>query len=127
MGVYDRQIATAKRLIAAKGAACEWIIPVAEEGGDAWNPQPSEPIRKPVSIAFFSPKDLGRGSGDFIAALRGTEVPTSKEIGLMAGGLDFEPSADHSIERWDGVKAIETIDRLAPNGEAVLFFVTLVS
>ena len=127
MGVYDASIAAATRMIAAKGAACEWVKPVAEDGGDAWNPQPGEPIRKPVSIAFFSPKDLGRGSGDFIAALRGTEVPTSKEVGLMAGGLDFEPSADDTIERWDGVKAIETIDRLAPNGEAILYFVTLVS
>lgn len=127
MGVYDRQIATAKRIIKAKGAECVWKRTTAAEGGDAWNPQPGVPQEWPVSIAFFSPKDLGRGTGEFIAALRGTEVPTSKEIGLMAGGLEFDPSADDVIERWDGVKGIETIDRLAPNGEAVLFFVTLIS
>lgn len=128
MGVYDGMIASAKRMIAAKGAKCVWVQPVAEEDGDAWNPQPAEPIRHPdIAIAFFSPKDLGRGTGEFIAALRGTEVPTSKEIGLMAGGLEFEPSADDTIERWDGVKAIETIDRIAPNGQPILYFVTLVS
>lgn len=127
MGVYDASIAAAKRMIAAKGAECVWRRETAAEGGDAWNPQPGAPLEWPCSIAFFSPKDLGRGSGDFIAALRGTEVPTSKEVGLMAGGLAFEPSADDVIERWDGVKGIETIDRLAPNGEAILYFVTLVS
>jgi hypothetical protein len=114
-------------MIAAKGAECVWRRTNAAAGGDAWNPQPGEPQEWPVSIAFFSPKDLGRGTGEFIAALRGTEVPTSKEIGLMAGGLEFEPSADDVIERWDGVKGIETIDRLAPNGQAILYFVTLVS
>ncbi|WLJ71191.1 hypothetical protein [Sphingomonas phage Birtae] len=128
MGVYDRQVASAKRMIAAKGAKCVWVQPAAEEGGDAWNPQPAEPIRHPdISIAFFSPRDLGRGSAEFLSALRGTEVPTSSEIGLMAGGLDFEPSDADVIERWDGVKGIKSIDRLAPNGEAILYFVSLLS
>lgn len=127
MGVYDASIAAAKRMIAAKGAECIWRRENAAAGGDAWNPQPGAPSEWPVSIAFFSPRDLGRGSAEFLSALRGTEVPTSNEIGLMAGGLEFDPSDADVIERWDGVKGIKSIDRLAPNGQAILYFVTLVS
>jgi hypothetical protein len=127
MGVYDRQIAMAQRLIAKAGADCFWRRPVRAEGGDAWNPQPAEPDDKPVKIAFFSPRDISRGSGEFLAALRGTEVPTSTEVGLLAGGLGFEPSDADAIIRWDGEKGIKSIDRIAPNGEAVLYFVTLLS
>lgn len=127
MGVYDRQIASAKRMIAAKGAECVWRRPQRAEGGDAWNPKPGEPDDKPVRMVFFSPKDLGRGSGEFLAALRGTEVTTSNEIGLLAGGLDFEPSDADVIIRWDGEKGIKSIDRLAPNGQAILYFVSLIS
>jgi len=127
MGVYDRQIASATRMIAAKGADCVWRRPQRAKGGDAWNPQPAAPDDKRVKLVFFSPKDIGRGSGEFLAALRGTEVPTSSEIGLMAGGLDFEPSDADVIIRWDGEKGIKSIDRLAPNGEAILYFVTLLS
>jgi hypothetical protein len=127
MGVYDSQVATAKRLIAAKGAECTWRRTTAAAGGDAWNPQPGADQEWTVKLAFFSPRDLGRGTSEFIAALAGSEVPTSSEIGLMAGGLEFEPSADDVIERWDGVKGIKSIDRLAPNGEAILYFVSLLS
>jgi len=127
MGVYDCQIAVAKRMIATKGAQVVWRRPQRAEGGDAWNPQPAEPDDKTVSIAFFSPKDLGRGAGEFLAALAGTDVPTSSEVGLMAGGLDFEPSDADVIIRWDGEKGIKSIDRIAPNGQAILYFVSLIS
>lgn len=127
MGIYDRQIASAKRMIAAKGADCTWRRPVRAEGGEAWNPQPSNSVDTPVKMVFFSPRDIGRGMGEFLAALRGTEVPTSSEVGLLAGDINFEPSDADIILRWDGQKGIKSIDRIAPNGEAILYFVTLLS
>ena len=122
----DRVIATAKRLIAANGEACTWTKPAPEApGSDPWrDDREGAPEAHNVSIAFFSPKDLGRGSEAFLAAIAGTEVPAGTEIGIMSGGQPFEPLASDELVRSDGKRAnITTIDRLAPSGVPLLYFV----
>lgn len=129
MGVYDRQIAAAKRVIAKKGQAVLWHKPRAvAPGGDPWNPQAAgaAPAGTPVSIAFFQPRELGRGGEEFLRSIIDTEIPTGSEIGLMAGGLPFTPEITDRIERTAGkFTAITKIDRLAPNGEPILYYVTI--
>lgn len=125
---YARNIASAQRMIAAKGEACSWKKPVAEAAGaDPWRDvrdEDAEPLDYPVRIAWFSPRDLGRGTGEFLAAIMGTEVPEGVMIGLMAGGQGFEPTVNDRITRADS-STVEpmSIDRLAPDGTPILYFV----
>jgi hypothetical protein len=125
---YERQIAAAKRSIASKGEACTWNKPVAEAAGaDPWRDvrdEDADPLEYPVRIAWFSPRDLGRGTGEFLAALTGQEVPEGVMIGLMAGGQGFEPTDADWITRADSSKVEPmSIDRLAPDGTPILYFV----
>lgn len=127
-GVFDRTKATAARLIARYGQDCLWQPAPVAAGGEPGYPGdavPADPI--PCKIAWFSPKDLGRGSGEFAALMLGVEIPTSGEIGLMAGNVAFEPGDEDTIIKGTGgpVVGIKSIDRLAPNGEPILYYVTI--
>lgn len=129
-GIFDADIQTAKELIELYGADCRWQKPAAEDGGVPGYPEPGEtPDPIECRIAFFSPRDIGRGGEVFMAAMQGMEVSMSNEIGLLAGGLSFEPDdADTIIRDPQGAAqelAIKQIDRLAPNGTPILYYVTV--
>jgi hypothetical protein len=131
VSVYDEDIETARELIEEFGQECFWQKPTpAGEGGTPGYPaeggEPPDPIR--CKIAFFPPRELGRGTMEFLEALRGTEVPAGREIGLMEGGVPFTPENVDMIRRGSATAdpvAIERIDRLAPNGDPVLYYVTV--
>lgn len=129
-GVFDQDILAAQQLIALYGQPCLWFKPDAADESVPGYPSPGEPSEgTPCHIAFFSPRDLGRGMGEFLGMMAGTEVPTNREIGLLAGGVTFTPEDADTIVRGessDGARiAIERIDRLAPNGTPVLYYVTV--
>lgn len=124
MGVFDRSIATAQRLIAKFGQDCEWQQQTPEDGGTPGYPGDGvvpDPI--PCKIAWFAPRDLGRGTEVFAALMAGIEVSSSNEIGLLAGGLTFEPDDADTIIRGTERLAIKQIDRLASNGTPVIYYV----
>lgn len=130
MGVYDRPIATAQRLIAKYGQDCHWQKPAPEDGGTPGYPgegDTPDPIL--CKMAFFSHRDMGRGSEEFLALMAGMEVPVNSEIGLLAGGITFEPKdEDWIIRDPEGAAtqvAIKKIDRLAPSGVPILYYVTV--
>lgn len=126
-GVFDRTKATAARLIARYGQSCQWQKAPVAVGGEPGYPGEEAPVAPaPCKIVWFSPKDLGRGSGEFAALLAGTEIPTSGEIGLMAAqGLTFTPEEADTVIKGGASVAIEKLDRLAPNGEPILYYVTI--
>lgn len=131
-GVFDEDIQAAQELIAIYGADCLWQKPapvVEDEPGYPTQGAVPDPI--PCKIVFFSPRDVGRGSEVFMALLAGTEVPTSGEIGIMAGGLSFTPDDSDTIVRNPDTEnlslSIKQIDRLAPNGTPVLYYVSVAS
>lgn len=126
MSVYARPIATAQRLIAKFGASCIWTKPAEETvGGDPWRDVrigPPEPHN--VSIAFFSAKDLGYGSTLALAAMAGTEVPAHSQMGLM-GAVDFDPELTDTVTFNGDTIDVTKIDKLAPNGDPILYFLWL--
>lgn len=126
MGVFDRSIAAAQRLIARYGQDCLWQKPALETEDVPGYPTIGDaPAPVPCRIAWFSPRDIGRGAEEFMALMVGIEVPSSGQVGLLAGGLDFEPNEKDSVIR-DGVPvSIKKIDRLAPNGTPILYYVTI--
>lgn len=127
---YAGAIASAKRMIAAKGQACLWRKPAAlDETADDWRDiREGEPTDVEVRIAWFSPRDLGRGTEGFLQALAGSSVDVAEgsEIGLMAS-VAFEPLSSDTIVKGtdpEGAEtAIQSIDRIAPDGTPILYFV----
>jgi hypothetical protein len=127
---YLEFIQDAKELIEEFGQDCWWQkAPLPTVGGVPGYPvaaPPSQPL--PCTIAFFSAKDLDRGVLQVMDVMPGTEVGDSQQVGLMAGGLAFEPETTDTIRRGAADAAeisIIKMDVLAPNGTPVLYFVTV--
>ncbi len=124
VGVYDRQVAAAKRLIAAKGQAVTWRRLVDGSPTDPskpWLPSAATTTDTAVSIVFLPMNRLGYESLTF---MRDTEVPEGAYQGLMSGDVTFTPSIKDKVIR-DGVQLeILNIDTLAPNGQAIIHTIT---
>lgn len=131
MGIYDEDIRDAEELIAESGQVCYWQKPAPVTGGTPGYPTVGpKPAPIECRIAFFAPRDLGRGTEEFIQAIVGTEVYAGTEIGLMAGGQKFTPEGTDTIHRGSKtgpVVTIEKIDTLAPNGDVILYFIRVKS
>lgn len=122
MGVYDRQIATAKRLIAKYGEDCLWQQR-GEKDPDVkpWiETQDEPPSPHAVKIAFF-PNAGTDGLGAVLAALGDTDVNIASEYGLMAA-VDFEPvTSDTLTDSSNNTVEIVKMTPLRPNGEIILW------
>ncbi len=115
MGVYDKSIAAAHRMIAKYGEECHWLKEgEAAPGADPWRDvrDGDDPDGLPCKIAWFPPNS----NLAFLAAIAGTEVPAHSEYGLMAGDVPFEPDLSDRIQRTSGKTDILRLDKLAPNG-----------
>jgi len=127
--VFDDDITTAQELIAEFGQDCFWQKPAPVTGGTAAYPVIGElPAPIPCKLAFFSGRDLNRGAYEFLSLIPGTEVPDNGEIGLLAGGISFTPEMTDSLYRGtveSEAISITQIDRLAPNGTQVLYYITV--
>lgn len=120
MSVFDRQIATATRLIKKYGQSVTWrSLP------DGTVTDPDKPWR-PVNgghvdhspIICFLPDD--RENRQFYAYLTGKEVSSGTTLGYMAA-VNFEPKLKDIVIR-DGVEyQIQNINLLSPNGENILY------
>lgn len=123
MAQFDRQIATAQRLIKKNGQQITWrkINDATPADPDApWNGGTQTVVEKQPFICFVPAKDSS--TRIFMAYLAGTEVKTGRLAGLM-GAVDFVPD-DKDIVVRDGVELrIDSIDKLSPNGQAVLYMI----
>lgn len=126
MAGYERQIASAKKLIAKRGQVVSWRIR-AEGTTDAgevtgatkWRPKAvpaGTPDDRPVSIVFFP---ITKEKFESLRAM-GVELTRGAQMGYM-GAVDFEPSQKDAVLRAGVLMPIETIDVIAPNGDAVLY------
>lgn len=119
MGVFDRQIATAQRLIEKYGQKVIWNSKLkADNAGQPWKPGQAADTPHEVSICFVPKTD--RLSRQLIQALTGTEVKVGSLAGLM-GVTDFTPSGDDYVTRDGKLLTIDTLDVLNPNGQIVLY------
>lgn len=118
MGVYDRQIETAKRLIAKNGQLVEWNAESDSANVNSpWDSEDLPPVKTNVRICFL-PVDLNDLPTFGYANL--TDVPQGAVKGLM-GAVPFEPKLKDWVMR-DGRKLnIDQIKELSPNGEKILF------
>lgn len=129
--VYERQIATATRLITAKGALCTWREPGAVSGSPAL-PVAGVPTDRPVYIVFLTNTNRESLAG-FLSMIPGTELPVGGRRGLMAVPA-FVPTLSGRVSV--GPNFVEPaltlvpekgIDRLAPNDvETILYYLRFV-
>lgn len=120
MGEYDRQIATAKRLIKKKGQGVTWRSIENGAPPDAskpWKTSTSTNLDNLVDIVFLP---VSRENKRFIQALGGTEVSTGFLLGYMAA-VDFEPSIKDVVIRNGEQLEVLNIDIVAPNGDPILY------
>jgi hypothetical protein len=119
VGKYAQDIADAKAAIAEAGQLVTWrqLNEVMPDANKPWIRTPGVPTDFPVTIAFLKVKRIRYESQrdmpetrDKIGAFRG----------LMAGGQPFTPSAKDVVVRNGKVLQIESLDSLAPDGDAII-------
>jgi hypothetical protein len=121
MGTYDKQIATAQRLIAAKGAAVTLERYVDDPAADPTNPlavanAALSPGTTPVSFVRFpiSKPDSTTLTGDEAGLIAGADAAN----GVLVGDLIRYGADEADAERWAIIRA----DRLAPDGGDVIIW-----
>jgi hypothetical protein len=119
MARFDRQIATALRLIQKNGQQVAWRQSQSQ-------PDPAEPFKViPAERSEHSPfvcfLPVNKENREVFALLRGTaNVVTGAELGLM-GAVDFAPSVKDKVIRDGKALDIKSIDVLRPNGRPILY------
>jgi len=115
MGVYDRQIASAKRVIKKKGQLCTWIKrDVVTSVTQPWKTTPAVDTVPtfPVSIVFLAPKQ--KLSHELFHLMSGTDIPEGGPYGLMAA-VSFTPEINDSVLSGTETLVVKSLDIVAPN------------
>lgn len=124
MGVYDRQIASTKRKIAAKGRACVWKQPGGPSYVDPdrpWLGSTQTPDAYNVSILFI-PEG---GNAAFLRMLTGSDVKVGEDYGLMHD-VPFMPTDNGLVYDATGETLLRTVTAVtpfAPNGDIIFYTV----
>lgn len=122
MAMYDRQVQTAKRLIAKYG------VPVPVSMHTITTPDPTKPWETEESIetgtfpVCFLPVD--KQTLSTLSMMPGTEVPVGAVLGYMGAipfNIDMTATIEHDGKTW----AIHYMDKLAPNGRIILHTMVL--
>lgn len=123
MGVYDRQIATAIRLIAKKGETVQWVSEdEVVSGSQPWKTTAGAVVPgTPVKMVFVS---AGSALLDAIAHLiPGTSVPSSSIKGLM-GAVGFTPAINDMVVRDGVAMMVKDLNIVKPNDQVILYKIT---
>lgn len=121
MARFDRQIATALRLIQKNGQLVQWVVKQnTQDPSQPWLEVEAAPVKHNVYICFLP---VDKDNREFINFLRGSnELKIGSLIGLM-GNVSFNPSGEDFVERDGATLPILNIDPLSPNGQKILYTV----
>ena len=121
MARFDRQVQTAKRLIAKNGQLVKWrIVRDASPANPAqpWKPtNPATPVEEDVTICFLT---VDKDTYETASYMAGGEVPMGAVLGLM-GAVSFEPSLKDVVIRDGKELRLFNIEELNPNGQTILY------
>jgi hypothetical protein len=127
MSAFNRQIATAVRLIAKYGATCTWTKRGDDTTPDAskpWKTAAAEPTPYTVKIAMCRKGGSGWAYA-LIRLIQGTDVPAGKPKALLAAGnLAFTPDSTDVVTLNGAKMKVETIDPIAPDGLPIIYIIT---
>lgn len=122
MSVYDRQIASAKRQIAAKGRSCLWRANATAVPDNALVAAPAAPVPSDTVVPIVFLPD-SRQNRAFLQSLAGSDIIIGSDYGLM-GQAPFEPRTDDEIYDETGTELLRTVYQaqpFAPNGDVILW------
>lgn len=121
MARFDRQIATALRLIQKNGQLVQWRQTArTQDPSKPWETQSSTQTNHNVYICFLP---VNKENREFVNYLRGgNEIKIGSIVGLM-GNVSFEPDASDVVIRDSKPLEIFNLDLLSPNGQKVLYTV----
>lgn len=121
MARFDRQVATAQRLIAKNGEVVPMTVRTMVEDPDKpWEVVPQEQTYD-VTICFLP---LTANSLASISKMRDSEVPKGAVQGLM-GQVPFDPHLNCTVIRDGKTLAVYYMDVLSPNGQKILYTMVL--
>lgn len=116
---YGRQIASAKRLIKAKGQLATWREPAdaTADPDKPWHSTPTPPADHTVNVVT-----LPDSRASFAALMKGSDVPEGTQLAYM-GAVDFEPSVRGTLIIGGVPYRITSLDPIAPDGTPILWTV----
>lgn len=121
MGVFDRQIESAKKLIVKNGQEVIWkrtYQHIANQD-EPWKESKGARVEYKVMMAFL-PVDYKNQQ------FKRYRFETDIEVGTIAGYMgqvDFEPSLRDVVIRDGKTYVIKNIDPIDPNGQGVILYV----
>ena len=124
MSVFGRQLDAARRMIDKYGQSVTFrtltdgALP---DPNAPWLPGAPVSVDNAVKIAFFPNNDA---NNEFLHYVQGTDVPAGTEVGYLAPS-GFEPTLKDLVIRSGKTLAIKSVDRIAPNGEILLYILGL--
>lgn len=115
MAMYDRQVKTAKRLIAKYGAPVELksVTVITPNPNKPWETTTVETVN--TAEVCFLPADKKT-----LEMMNLTEVPVGAMLGYM-GAVSFEVDLTTIINFDNKVWAMKALDILKPNGRPILY------
>lgn len=124
MGVYDRQVALAIRLITKYGQLCTWQKPTPGVGGTPADPAPAGAPTQILNVPILFLSNKTEGLASLLSMIPGTEVPTGGVKALMPY-TGFTPELVDTVLRGSeqlGLVDGNGVEVLNLNGEPILFY-----
>lgn len=117
---FDRQVATAQRLIQKNGQLVQWKQTEKDSSvTEPWNQVATDPVLNDVYICFLPSND------PWIRYIKGSDVVSGNVYGLM-GSVSFTPSTEDVVLRDSEELRISDIKLLSPNGQKILYTIEFV-
>lgn len=121
MAMYDRQIATAKRLIKKYGVPTPvTYITITENSDKPWETTEVSSIET-VPVCFLP---VDSGTMRTLSMTPGTEVPKGAVLAYM-GAVGFKVDLTTTLQYDGRTWSIYWMDKLAPNGRPILYTMVL--
>lgn len=117
--VFDKQLLSAQKMLSKYGKACTLrkITNGTPDPAKPWEPVTPTTADTSVKIAFFP---NNKESNEFLHYMPGTDIPAGVEVGYLAGNAPA-PTLKDLVIRDGKTCSILSVDRIAPNGEIVLY------
>jgi len=121
--VFDKQLLSAQKMLSKYGQACTLrkLATTTPDPSKPWETTSATASDASVKIAFFPNT---RADNEFLHYLPGTDIPAGSEVGYLEGGAPA-PTLKDLVIRGSQTLSILSVDRIAPNGEIVLYILGL--